>query len=127
MTGIEWEGMRTRWQSAGRDVDAQLRLDVAAVRAALQGRRTQAFRRHSRGLMFALAGGALVMALLLAFIAANLDDWRYVLMAAALLAVSAAEAVVDWRQWQVLSRLDFDRPLLQVRAELDGLRARRRA
>lgn len=125
MTGIEWEGMRTRWQSAGRDVDAQLRLDVAAVRAALQGRRTQAFRRHSRGLMFALAGGALVMALLLAFIAANLDDWRYVLMATALLALSAAEAVVDWRQWQVLSRLDFDRPLLQVRAELDGLRARR--
>jgi len=44
MSGIDLDAMRGRWQSANRDLDAQLALDVAAVRTSLQGRTRTAFR-----------------------------------------------------------------------------------
>lgn len=127
MSGFDLDAMRGRWAAANRDVDATLSLDVAAVRTALKAREKTAFGRHSGWLRVRLAGGTAIGMALLAFIAATASDWRYVALALPLLALVLAEWIVDWREWRVLSRLDFDRPLLPVRGELNGLRTRRLA
>ena len=127
MSGIDLDAMRDRWASANRDLDAQLTMDVAAVRTTLQRRERTLFRRHSGWLLAGIIGGVALMVGLIAFIVVNAQDLRYVGMAALLLILVTAELVVDWRQWRTLSQLDFDRPLLAVRAELDALRGRRLA
>ena len=127
MSEFDLEAMRGRWTAANRHVEAALSLDIAAVRTALKAREERAFRRHSGWLLVRLAGGGAIAAALLAFIAVNTSDLRYVALALPLLALVVAELIVDSLEWRTLSRLDFDRPVLPVRGELSGLRARRLA
>ncbi len=127
MSGMDLDAMRDRWASANRDVDAQLTMDVAAVRVTLQRREKNLFQRHSGWLLAGIVAGFALTAVLIAFIVVTAQDLRYVGMAALLLILVVAELVVDWRQWRALSQLDFDRPVLAVRAELGALRVRRLA
>ncbi|MEO8161902.1 MAG: hypothetical protein ABI588_10830 [Arenimonas sp.] len=125
MSGMDLDSMRGRWQDANRRADAAIRMDADAMRAALAMRTRTAFRRHSGWLLAGLVVGAGLIAVLGAFLLRHGGDWRYALMAGALLVLVAAEFVVDLRQWRALSALDFNGPLLQVRGELDTIRSRR--
>jgi hypothetical protein len=122
---MDLDSLRGRWQDAGRRAEARLGFDADALRKALDARTQRAFRRHSGWLLASLLIGASVLALLLAFLARHLDDWRYALMAGGLLALAGAEFVVDLRQFLALRALAPDAPLLTVRSTLDALRARR--
>lgn len=125
MTTLDLDQLRQRWGAQGRRIDHKLVLDVEAVRAALTGRAVSAFRRHARWLLMALVAGALTLAALAAFIVQQWRDWPWIGVAASLLPLLLAELVVDFRQWRTVQRLDWDAPVLQLRAELDQLRARR--
>jgi hypothetical protein len=127
MSGFDLDAMRGRWAAANRDVEATLALDVAAVRTALHARQKRAFRRHSGWLLVRLLGGGVAAAALLAFMATHGRDLRYLLLSAPLLVLVLSEWVVDGREWRALSRMDFDRPVLSVRSELNALRTRRLA
>jgi hypothetical protein len=122
---MDLDAMRDRWQESGRRAEAALGFDPAVLRAALSARTQRAFRWHSGFLGVGIAVGAAVSALLLAFLLRHLADWRYALMSGSLLALVGAELVVDLRQFLALRTLAPDAPLLQVRATLDQLRARR--
>lgn len=125
MSAMDLDAMRGRWKASNREVEQQLHLDVEAMRRALARRTRSAFRRHSVWLLAGIVAEALVVAALLAFMVAERNDWRYLLMSAPLAVLAGAELIVGVRQWLALSRLDFAAPLLQVRALLDVLRARR--
>ena len=122
---MDLDAMRDRWQESGRRAEAALGFDPVAVRTALAARTQRAFRWHSGFLLVGIAIGAAVSALLLWIGWRQLGDWRYALMSASLLALVGAELVVDLRQFLALRALAPDAPLLQVRATLDLLRARR--
>ncbi|KFN42568.1 hypothetical protein [Arenimonas oryziterrae] len=127
MTGLDLDALRGRWAASQRKQDEQLTLDVAAVRAALAGRTTAAFRRHSRWLLAGLVAGSACLALLLAFVVSHRHDAVYLLASLPLLALVLAELVVDVRQWRDIAQLDLSAPVLQVRARLDAVRTRRLA
>ncbi len=122
---MDLDSLRGAWQDSGRRAEAAIGFDPEAMRAALSLRTQRAFRWHSGWLVAGLVVGAGTAALLLVFLLRHLDDWRYALMSAALLALALAEFVVDLRQWRALRALSPHAPLLSVRATLDSLRARR--
>jgi len=122
---MDLDAMRDRWQESGRRAEAALGFDPSAMRAALAARTQRAFRWHSGWLLGGIVVGGLVGAALASFLLSHLGDWRYALMSLGLLALVAAEFVVDVRQFLALRALPPDAPLLEVRATLDVLRARR--
>lgn len=125
MNALDLETLRTRWSDSGRTLDANLTLDPDAVRAALAGHTARAFRRHSRWLWPGIVAAGAALLALLWFISQQWRDPIYLLPAAVLALMAAAEIVVGVRQWRALTRLDFSRPALEVQQTLDTLRSRR--
>jgi hypothetical protein len=125
MTTLDLDRLKQRWSAQSRDIDAQLELDVDAVRRRLTAQTATALARQRNRRLRALCIGGGVFAAFVAFMAAHVADLPYLLFALPFALVALAQGIVDWREWQTLRRLDFGSTLTQLRAEYDVLRARR--
>lgn len=125
MSQLDLDALGGRWRAVNRRAEARIEVDLAAVRSLLMARTTRAFGRHSRWLLVEIIAMAVVVAALCGFIAGHLGNWPLLLCATPLLMLAFADLVVAGLQWRALSRLDLQAPILQVRATLHGLRARR--
>lgn len=125
MTTLDLDRLKQRWSEQSRAVDAQLALDVDAVRRRLTAQTATALtRQRSRRLYALLFGGAAFIATL-AFMRANITDTAYLLLALPFALLLLTVGAVDLREWRSLGRVDFARPLTELRAEYDRLRTRR--
>ncbi|MBB5208056.1 hypothetical protein [Chiayiivirga flava] len=122
---LDLDALRGRWSAIDTRLDASLELNLAALRASLSQRMHAAFRRHSAWLLAALAFDAVALLLLAMFGIAHRNEPAHALGALALLLLMAMEAATDVHAWRTLRRFDFDAPVLEVRARLAALRARR--
>uniref|UniRef100_UPI00214806AC hypothetical protein n=1 Tax=Tahibacter caeni TaxID=1453545 RepID=UPI00214806AC len=125
MTTLDFDRLRQRWSEQSRAIDAQLALDVDAVRRRLTAQTATALvRQRNRRLGALLLGGAAFAAVLM-FLRANAADPAYVLLALPFALLLLAVGIVDLREWLALGRIDFAEPLTRLRAEYDELRERR--
>lgn len=123
--GFDLDTLRGNWKAIDTRLDDSLELDLARLRASLSQRMRSAFRRHSAWLLGALVFDALALVALVAF---GLTYWNAPAQALSALALSllmAMETATDVDAWRTLRTLDFDAPVLAVRARLAALRARR--
>jgi hypothetical protein len=125
MNTLDLDQLRDSWGAQSRAVDARLELDLHAVRRTLAARTRRALGRHERGLLLQLLSGAAGLAALAAFLWRHGGELASVLAALPLVGLLLAHAVMDLRQWRDLRRLDFHAPLLNLRADLDRILARR--
>ncbi len=122
---LDLDVLRGQWHALDDRLDASLELDVAALRRTLSDRMRSAFRRHSRWLFVSLIFDAAAVAALLVFTFAQGGDLPYLLSAIALLLGLSVQVATDINEWRVLRRLDFDAPVVEVRASIAGVRSRR--
>lgn len=122
---LDLDALRGRWSAIDTRLDASLEFDLATLRAALSQRMHAAFRRHSAWLLAALAFDAAALLALAAFGVAHLHEPAMAASALALALLMTMEAATDVHAWRTLRRFDFDAPVLEVRARLAALRARR--
>lgn len=125
MKATDLDALRMHWTEEGRRIDKALTLDTDAVRSALSGRVTVAFRRHARWLLITLVFDMAAVVALSAFVVGHVGQWVWFALGLPLLPLPVAVLTVDLRQWLTLRRLQMDGPVLQVRATLDALRRRR--
>lgn len=125
MTTLDLDHLKERWSAQGRAIDAQLELDVEAVRRRLTAQTATSLARQCNRRRRALGIGGVVLSAVVAFMVTHRADLSYVLLALPFALVTLAQGAVDWREWQTLRRLDFGMPLAQLRAEYEMLRTRR--
>jgi hypothetical protein len=125
MTSIDLDTLRTRWAQASDRLDANLHLDVAAMRAGLATQTQRSVRWQFPGLALELLLDLALVIALTAFVLAHLGDPLYLASGLALLAFPLAALVLGVVQWRAMVRLDYTQPALSLRARLDTLRRRR--
>ena len=125
MSKLDLETMQGAWRQHSQRVEASLILDVAGVRNRLKLGTQSAFKRHLRWLGAEIVLGAATMIELLAFIVSHRSDLVYVTAALPLLAMVLFALATDIRHWQILSTLNLSAAIVQVRAVVAAVRARR--
>ena len=125
MTALDMDALRSRWARASDRVDANLHLDVAAMREALTARTRRSVRWQYPGLLAELLLDALLVLALGAFVVTHRHDLLYLATGVALLAVPFAWLVSGVMQVRTLHALDFAQPTLRLRTKLDQVRRRR--
>ncbi|HVH35473.1 MAG TPA: hypothetical protein VM847_15310 [Tahibacter sp.] len=125
MTTLDLDRLKQRWSEQSRAIDAQLALDIDAVRRRLTAQTATALVRQRNRRLYALLFGGLAFVATLGFMRANVDDAAYLLLALPFALLLLMVGAVDLREWLSLGRVDFARPLTELRAEYDRLRARR--
>lgn len=125
MTTLDLDHLKARWSAQSRAIDAQLDLDVEAVRRRLTAQTATSLARQCNRRQRALGIGGIVLAAVVAFMVTHRTEFSYVLLALPFALVALAQGAVDWREWQTLRRLDFGTSLTQLRAEYELLRTRR--
>lgn len=125
MNTLDLDRLRQQWSAQTHDVDAQLHLDVDAVRRRLTARSATALARQRNHRLRALAFGGAGLAATLAFAFAHVGDLPYLLLALPFALLLLVNGAVDLREWLALGRIDFARPLTQLRTAYDELRTRR--
>lgn len=125
MTTLDLDHLKARWSAQSRAIDAQLELDVEAVRRRLTAQTATSLARQCNRRQRALGIGGIMLAAVVAFMVTHRAEISYVLLALPFALVALAQGAVDWREWQSLRRLDFGTPLTQLRAEYEVLRTRR--
>lgn len=125
MTTLDLDRLKQRWSEQSRAIDAQLALDVDAVRRRLTAQTATALVRQRNRRLYALLFGGVAFVATLGFMRANVDDAAYLLLALPFALLLMMVGAVDLREWLSLGRVDFARPLTELRAEYDRLRARR--
>jgi len=81
MTTLDLDHLRQRWSEQGRAIDAQLALDVDAVRRRLTAQTATALTRQRGRRLLSLAFGAAAFFATLVFMRANANDPAYLLLA----------------------------------------------
>jgi hypothetical protein len=125
MNSIDLDTLRSRWARASDRLDANLHLDVAAMRAALAARTRRSVRFQFPCLAFELLLDLTLVLALAAFVVTHARDPLYLASGLALLAFPLAGFVLAALQWRTLARLDYTEPALALRARLDAIRHRR--
>ena len=125
MSNIDLEKMQGAWRQHGQRLDASLSLDIAGVRQRLKLGTRFAFKRHLQWLAAEIIFGGATLIALLIFIVSQRGDLAYLAAALPLLAIALFAFAVDIRHWQILSTLNLSAPIVQVRAVVDAVRARR--
>jgi len=125
MSMLDLEKMQGAWQQRNQRLEATLKLDIDNVRSRLQHGTASAFKRHLRWLKLEAAFGGATLIALLTFVISARSDALYLAASVPLIAMALFSFGTDIQHWQILSRLDFSAPILQVRAVLDAVRARR--
>jgi hypothetical protein len=125
MNAPDLDLLRQRWGSASARIDANLHLDVAAMRSALAGGTRQAVRAQLPCLLLELALDVVLVVALLLFAVHWRGDTLYLLAAIALIAIPLASLVVGIRQWRTMATLDYAAPVMQLRGDFERLRLRR--
>jgi hypothetical protein len=125
MTSIDLDTLRTRWSQASDRLDANLHLDVAAMRAGLAAQTRRSVRWQFPGLLFELLLDVALVLALTAFVLAHLDDALYLASGLLLLAFPLAALILGVVQWRAMTRLDYTLPVQSLRMQLDTLRRRR--
>lgn len=125
MSTLDLDALKTRWTAQSRELDQQLNLDVAAVRRRLGANTVTALQRQKNSRLRALTLDAVVLVLAVIFMARNLADLPYLLLALPFALFTIAAGSIDLREWQALGRVDFAQPLAALRAQYDALRQRR--
>ena len=95
------------------------------LRRRLGANTVTALQRQKNSRLRALTLDAVVLVLALVFMARNLADLPYLLLALPFALFAIAAGSVDLREWQTLGRVDFAQPLAALRAHYDVLRQRR--
>ncbi|HSX60917.1 MAG TPA: hypothetical protein VLF18_12010 [Tahibacter sp.] len=127
MNTLDLDSLKQRWSAQTRDIDAQLQLDVEAVRRRLTARTATSLARQRSRRGRALVIGGAAFAAIAAFMLNQRSDPTYLLLALPFALLTLAQGSVDLREWLTLQRLDFGMALTQLRAEYDVLRTRRLA
>ncbi len=125
MNGLDLDKLKSQWAHQSRKLDDSLTLDVAAVRDALTQKTVKAFRRHTFWQKTGMCFSSVCLIALLVFIINHWDEKIFVLMAAPLAMLALGEAITDFREWRVVSTLDFGSPMLTLSEVLDRVRDRR--
>ena len=125
MTSIDLDTLRTRWSQASDRLDANLHLDVAAMRAGLAAQTRRSVRWQFPGLVFELLLDVALVGALSAFVLTHIDDVLYLASGLVLLAFPLAALILGVVQWRAMTRLDYTRPVQTLRMQLDTLRRRR--
>ncbi|MBL8299151.1 MAG: hypothetical protein JNN30_12510 [Rhodanobacteraceae bacterium] len=125
MSTLDLDQLRSRWSAQGRELDAQLSLDLDAVRRLQSARTRSALGRHRRGLLLQLLMGAAGIGLLALFVLRHGGEWPYLLAALPLLSLLVVHFIVDASQWHVIARIDYSAPVMALREVLDTLLRRR--
>lgn len=125
MTSIDLDSLRSRWARATDRLDANLHLDVAAMRAALAAQTRRSVRWQFPCLAFELLLDLALVLALGAFVVAQRHDPLYLASGLALLVFPLAGLVLAVAQWRTMTRLDYTEPALTLRARLDAIRHRR--
>jgi hypothetical protein len=122
---LDLDRLKNRWSAQGRDIDAQLSLDLDAVRGLQTARTRSALSRHRGGLLLQLLTGAAGIGLLAVFALRHGGEWPYLLAALPLLGLLVMHLIVDARQWRAVARIDYSAPVVALRETLDALLQRR--
>jgi hypothetical protein len=125
MNTLDLDSLRNRWSAQGREIDAQLGLDLDAVRRLQTARTRSALGRHRGGLLVQLLTGAAGIGLLALFALRHGSEWPYLLAALPLLGLLAVHFIVDARQWRAVAGIDYSAPVVALRETLDALLQRR--
>lgn len=127
MNTLDLDALKQRWSAQSRVIDANLDLDIEAVRRRLTAQTATALVRQRQRRVRALGFGAAALAALVAFMIGQRTDLSYLLLTLPFVLLVLAQGSVDFREWQTLRRLDLGMALTQLRAEYEVLRARRLA
>lgn len=125
MNTLDLDRLKDRWSAQGRELDAQLTLDLDAVRGLQTARTRSALGRHRGGLLVQLLTGAAGIGLLAVFALRHGSEWPYLLAALPLLGLLFVHFIVDARQWLAVKRIDYSAPVVELRETLDTLLQRR--
>lgn len=125
MSTLDLDQLKNRWTAQGRELDAQLSLDLDAVRRLQTARTRSALGRHRGGLLVQLLTGAAGIGLLALFALRHGSEWPYLLAALPLLGLLVVHFIVDASQWRTVARIDYGAPVVALRGTLDTLLQRR--
>lgn len=125
MNKLDLEKLQGAWQQQNQRVEASLKLDADGVRRRLKLGTASAFKRHLRWLKFEIVFGAATLIALLWFAIHERSDRLYLAASVPMLALVLLTVATDIRHWQILSGLNLSGAIVQVRAVLDAVRARR--
>ncbi len=125
MNKLNLEKMQGAWRLHSQQLDASLRLDAEGVRKRLKLGTASAFKRHLRWLKLEIVFGAATLIALLSFVIHERSDMLYLAASVPMLALVLFTVATDIRHWQILSGLNLSGAIVQVRAVLDAVRARR--
>ena len=125
MNPLDLDQLKGKWSAQSRELDAQLTLDLDAVRRLQTARTRSALGWHRGGLLLQLLAGAAGIGVLALFALRHGGEWPYLLAALPLLGLLIVHFIVDARQWLAVKRIDYSAPVAQLRATLDTLLQRR--
>lgn len=125
MNTLDLDRLKDRWSAQGRELDAQLTLDLDAVRGLQTARTRSTLGRHRGGLLLQLLTGAAGIGLLAVFALRHGSEWPYLLATLPLLGLLLVHFIVDARQWLAVKRIDYSAPVVELRGTLDILLQRR--
>jgi hypothetical protein len=122
---LDLDQLKGKWSAQSRELDAQLTLDLDAVRRLQTARTRSALGWHRGGLLLQLLAGAAGIAVLAQFTLRHGSEWQYLLAALPLVGLLIVHFIVDARQWLAVKHIDYSAPVVQLRATLDTLLQRR--
>lgn len=122
---MELDEIKGLWAESNRNVEASMRLDTLLLQRSNLGKTETSLKRLARGITFELIANALGVALIGAFISANLHEPRFLVPAAILDIYAIALIVAGARQLVGLHDLDYDEPVVAIQTRLERLRLQR--
>lgn len=125
MNATDLDSLRGRWARASKRLDANLHLDVAAMRAGLAARTQRSVRFQFPCLAFELLLDLTLVGALVVFIVTHGRDPLYLASGLTLLAFPLTGMVLATMQWRTMAHLDYTAPAQALRARLDAIRHRR--
>jgi hypothetical protein len=125
MSALDLDSLRGRWAEQGRAIDAGMRIDGAAMRAALDRRTQSARRRQLLVVGLQMAGDGALLAALVIYMLARLDQPAWLLMATGFAAPLVAHFAAGLTQWRLLRALDLAGPVPAALATMATLRTLR--
>jgi hypothetical protein len=122
---MELDEIKGLWAESNRNLEASMRLNTTLLQQSNLRKTETSLTRLARGITFELVVNAFGVALIGAFISANLHEPRFLVPAVVLDLYAIALVIAGARQLVALRGIDYDEPVVAIQIRLERLRLQR--